>query len=490
MSTSRARASACLAAAIAAILTGCSGEARRAAQPAALDLKIGTFVGLSGGLANLLTREGLVAVDWDGRPLFRLADAARESADGSALVFRLRPNVRFHSGEIVTVEDVRQSLLTKSELTRDVTDIQVGLDTITIRLKRPHSLKLVDLSEFTIYDDERLDRRTGPFKIVSLDPKVVLEPFADYHQGPPSAGRIEMAEYPTPRAAWTAMMRGEINFLHEVNRDAIEFVQAGGDIQAYQLLRPYYVPLVFNLAHPVLRNPQVRLALSEAIDREEIVQKAMRGHGRVAEGPFWPHHWAYTSTQRSAFRPDVARLRLESAGLPMRPARKGVAPSRFSITCLIPEGDVRFERIALTVQRQLLAIGVDLRLEPVPQVAFLGRAKEGEFDAFLFEMVSSRTLRFAHELWHSARTPLRTGYTAADDALDRMKLARTDAEIRAAVMEVMRVLHADPPAAFLAWPREVRAADDTLELPYQQDHDVLGTLWQVRPNITAAGHRR
>ena len=173
----------------------------------------------------------------------------------------------------------------------------------------------------------------------------------------------------------------------------------------------------------------------------------------------------------------------------MRPARKDVPPSRFSITCLIPEGDVRFERIALTVQRQLLSVGVDLRLEIVPLKEFGERTEKGRFDAFLFEMVSGRTLRFAHELWHSARTPLRTGYTAADDALDRMKLARTDAEIRAAVTEVMRVLHADPPAAFLAWPREVRAADDTLELPYQQDHDVLGTLWQVRPNMAAAGHR-
>ena len=36
------------------------------------------------------------------------------------------------------------------------------------------------------------------------------------------------------------MMRHEVNFLHEVNRDAIDFVEAGGDIRAYPLLRPYY----------------------------------------------------------------------------------------------------------------------------------------------------------------------------------------------------------------------------------------------------------
>ena len=474
------------------LLTSCSGDARGGAPQTSVNIRIGTFVPTAGArLANLLSREPLVAVEWDGRPKYRLATSATESDDGLTLTLSLRQGVKMHSGEFLTAEHVRESLTGRPLLMRDLADIQVPeAHTLVLTQKQPHALKLVDLGEFSIGDDEQLDERAGPFRIVSLQPPAVIEAFSDYYQGAPSAARIEIEEYPTPRAAWTAMMRGEINFLHEVNRDAIEFVQAGGDIRAYQLLRPYYVPLVFNLAHHVLRNPQVRVALSEAIDREEIVEKAMRGHGRVAEGPFWPHHWAYTATQRSAFRPDVAKLRLEAAGLPMRPARRGGAPSRFSFTCLIPEGDVRFERIALTVQRQLLAVGVDLRLETVPLKEFDERTGKGRFDAFLFEMVSSRTLRFAHEFWHSKRTPLRTGYTAADDALDRLKVAQTDGETRAAVMEVMRVLHADPPAAFLAWPREVRAADDSLELPYQQDHDVLGTLWQVRPKTAGLEHRR
>ena len=84
------------------------------------------------------------------------------------------------------------------------------------------------------------------------------------------------------------MMRREVNFLHEVSRDAIDFVEAGGDIRAYPLLRPYYTALVFGIGHPVLKRREVRVAINEALDRNELVRNGMRGHGRIAEGPFWP----------------------------------------------------------------------------------------------------------------------------------------------------------------------------------------------------------
>ena len=61
-----------------------------------------------------------------------------------------------------------------------------------------------------------------------------------------------------------------------------------------------------------------------------------------------------------------------------------------------------------------------------------------------------------------------------------MQLAPTADDTRVAVSDVMRIMQADPPAAFLAWPREARAADRSFELPYERDQDVLGNLWLLR----------
>ena len=60
-----------------------------------------------------------------------------------------------------------------------------------------------------------------------------------------------------------------------------------------------------------------------------------------------------------------------------------------------------------------------------------------------------------------------TGYSAADDAFDRLQVASSDEEVREALSDVMHVLRADPPAAFLVWPREARAADVSLDIPYE-----------------------
>lgn len=442
-------------------------------------------------MAGLLSAEPLVSMGWDGRPVYRLAESSRQSEDGLTVTFTLRPNMRFHSGEPVTAARVRE-LLPELRKQPEVTSLETPDDrTLEVRLNRAYSIDPVELGHYTVSDSRRPELRTGPFKVVSTEHPARLEAFEGYYQGKPTVERVEIHRYPTHRAAWTAMMRGEVNVLHEVSRDAIDFVEAGGQIKAYRLLRPYYVPLVFNLTHPVLQRRDVRVALNEAIDKREVVRNGMRGHGEVAEGPFWPHHWAHPQAGLDpVYNPEAAKVRLDAAGLAVREREAPQMPSRFAFTCLLLAGDARFERIALVLQRQLFAIGVDMRLQTVPYREFVPRLQSGRFDAFLFEMVSGRTLDRPYMFWRSpepgAAALLKSGYSAADEALDRMKYAPTDEETRVAVADVMRVLRSDPPAVFLAWPREARAADASLEIPYETDRDIFGRLWQLEPAPRAA----
>ena len=71
-------------------------------------------------------------------------------------------------------------------------------------------------------------------------------------------------------------------------------------------------------------------------------------------------------------------------------------------------------------------------------------------------------------------------------AFERMQRARTNDEVRLAIGEVMAHLRADPPAIFLAMPREARAADKSIKIPYEPDRDVFYTLWQLQPGQRAA----
>jgi peptide/nickel transport system substrate-binding protein len=502
MFTSRVRASICLTAVLAAFAVACSSDARRVAlHRSDAEIDIGTFLPKIGkaspsmSLAALFSAEPLVAVEWDGRPTNRLTESVVESEDGETLTVTLKPDVTFHSGEPVTAGRVRELILPKVKLLaeQDVANVVAddGSRRITFHLRRPYALKPADLSSFVIDDDTRLGLRTGPFRITSAGPSVVMEPYRNYHLGaPPAVKKITINEYPTHRAAWSAMLRGQVNFLHEVNRDAIEFVRTGGRMTPYPLLRPFYSALVFNLRHPVLRRREVRVALNEGIDRNEVLNNGMAGHGEVAEGPFWPRHWAYPRGRLPvSHNPEAARVRLDAAGLKVRRGSANEMPSRLSFTCLLPLGDVRFERIALVVQRQLFAIGVDMRLQPVPPLDLYRRAKAGDFDAVITEMSSGRTLKFPGDFFHSRGPFAYWGYTGADAAFDHMRTARTDDDVRSAVLDVMRQLQTDPPAVFLALPREVRAADNALDIPYETDQDVFYTLWRARPRATQSARR-
>jgi peptide/nickel transport system substrate-binding protein len=491
MITIRARASFCVIAGITAVSAACSGEARRAEPPAEpITLKIGMFSTRPDapvGLAGLFTSEPLVAAAWDGRPVYKLAASVTESADQRTLTVTLRSDVRFHTGELITAPVVRDLLSKKLELIPQIAAISAIDDrSLLISMRKPSSVKAVDLSTLIVDSGAEGSEalRTGPFKLKALDPGV-LEPFDEYYQGKPELGRIEIRRYATHRAAWTGMMRDEVNVLHEVSREAIGFVEAGGDIRAYPLLRPYYTALVFNARHGVLQRREVRVAINEAIDRDELVENAMRGYGRVAEGPYWPYHWAYPHGRfPTSFNPEAARLRLDGVGLKVGVRSVEQMPSRFAFSCLVLAGDDRFERIALLVQRQLYAVGIDMKIVAVPQKELVPRIASGDFDAFIMEAVSGRILSFAYQFWHSpvpgATVRFRTGYVAADAALDSLLVADTDDQIREAVADVMQVMRNDPPAAFLVWPREARAADIAFEIPYEVDRDIFGTIWQLK----------
>ncbi len=445
-----------------------------------------------------LSSEPLVGVGFDGRPQAALAESWESLPRGLGVRLKLRPAVLFHNGRPADAPSVARMLRDqiasyeragwKVENIKDIT--AVGSGEIEIRYRRPDAFILPDLSVFSIADLKDPLLRTGPFKLASLDPSVSLVAFDRYYLGRPSIDAIEFQPYQTQRKAWSAMMRGEVNSLYEVSREAADFVEAESAVRPYPYLRGYHVALVFNQRHPILARKDVRVALNEAVDRDAIVRDAMRGRALPADGPIWPYHWAYSSAQSSfAFNPDAARLRLDGAGLTAnRDRTPGHMSSRFRFTCLVPSDDGRFERIALVVQRQLFEIGVDMEIEAMPVDQLINRrVPNGEFDAFLFEMTSGRTLGWLYRFWHSpAEGPppaLRTGYRGADSVLDRLRAAQTDNETRLAVSDLQRVMHNDPPAIFLVWPRETRAVDARFRVPYLSDRDVLTGVreWRLMP---------
>lgn len=361
-----------------------------------------------------------------------------------------------------------------------------GLNRLIIQLARPEAFFLTDLSNSSLSLPWNHDVGTGPFKRSSdarefTADRVRLTAFDGYYRGRPSVDAIELRRYDEHRAAWAALMRGDIDAVHETSPGAMDFVEQQHTVRTFPLTRPYYMNLLFNMRHPDLRHVAVRQALSHAVDREAIIQVALHGRGHVAESPIWPQHWAYDPGPKTyRYNREAARLLLEGAGYrERRSTAPGRVPSRFKFVCLTIENDVRFEKIALLLQKQFYEIGVDMEVQALPLRALFERIQKGDFDALLAERSSGRSLTWVYTMFHSSTTP--GGYRSADAILDRLRRARSDEETRTAVCDLLELLYDDPPAIFLAWPIVARAVSNTFVVPEESGHDVMGTVWQWRP---------
>ena len=444
----------------------------------------------AGAIINLLKADPWLTNKSDGRPGERIVTSWAWDDSGTVLKLQLRRDVYFHDDTPLTPQNAAESLLKAAPnhfSFRSVASIEPeGDDTVVLRLKERNSFILPDLTAIMVVKPDNRDIGTGPYRLASRDSNdAKLTAFARYYRGRPALAAIDVTNYPTQRKAWAGMMRGDIDMLYEVSRDAVEFVEAETSVNTYSFPRPYYIPLTFNVRHSALRDARVRRAINEAVDRVALVREGLRGRGSPADGPIFPQNWAYSPPQTPfTYNPAAARRLLDEAGYPAQPSPVTAVPIRFQFKCLVFAGDQRFDRIALLVQKQLADVSIHMQLVPVDLQALGKLVEAGDFDAFLMEM-SGRSLSRVYEFWRSSEGGrINTGYMAADGVLDRIRAGGTDDDVRAAVAELGRVLQADPPAAFLVWQETSRAALATFDVVPEQKRDILTNLWMWRPAST------
>jgi peptide/nickel transport system substrate-binding protein len=450
-------------------------------------------------LVDILSAEPLVSVGWNGRTVPKLAVDWSWDHDGRTLIVRLRSGVFFHDGTPLTASAVvpeLQRYLKDSGWDRVESIRADGDDRVVIELREPDAFLLAELSKAAIKTGTKREFGTGPFILKSREPELVFDSFSKYHLGAPAMSKAIVRKYDTQRASWAALLRGDVKVLWEISRDAVEFVETASRTQTFSFPRPYYLPIVFNLKHPILGRRLVRQAINEAIDRPTIVRTALNNRGQPADGPVWPYHWSYNPSAKSyTFNPDAAQLRLDAAGLPVLSPGGGRMPRRFAFKCYFWSEDALFERVALVVQKQLFEIGVDVEMVPATMANLVTRMTSGDFDSMLLPMVSGRSLEWTYLFWRSVsadkKAIIRSGYTAADSVLDRLRAANSDEETRIAVADLQRIMYDDPPAAFLVRPETARAVDESVTVPIdERGRDILGNLWQWKPRGASEARAR
>jgi peptide/nickel transport system substrate-binding protein len=476
-----------------AFASGC-GRPVAPVPPATLRIGVGAppeltrSSGVNAVITNV-TSDPWVAGLHDGHVAPRIIADWSSDPTNTVLHLTLRSDVYFHDGTPLTA-DIAADALRRTRAKADqvgplallsVKSIDViGTYKLDLHLSEPNSFILSDLTTINLRKPGDASIGTGPFMVTKRDAQhAVLSAFSKYYRGRPGLAEIDVVNYPTQRNAWAALMRGDVDMLYEVSRDAADFVSAESTVNTYTFARPYYIALVFNVRHPILKKVDVRRAINEAMDRTTLVHDGLSDQGRPADGPIWPEHWARPAAPpQFTYNPDDARRLLDAAGLKAPRSAGGSMPSRFSFTCLVYAEDSRFERVSVLVQKELADVGVEMKLQPVKANEISDLLKKGEFDAFIFEFFG-RSLSSAYDFWHHHEGALLdSGYVAADAVLDRIRTAQSETETKAAVVDLTKVLYDDPPAAFLAWQASARAVSKRFDVSDEPGRDILGSVWR------------
>ena len=295
---------------------------------------------------SALIFNGLTSMDGQGNLEPDLAKSWDVSEDGLSYTFRLRTDVRWHDGQPFSAEDVlfTISLMQDPEfpgapylkrLWQTVTVEQVDSYTVRFTLPEPFPAfieytRIGMLPKHVLGDMPARDLLnhpfnvkpigTGPFKLSDVNAqfaRLLSNPL--YVEKKPRLAQIALRFYNSFEDTLTAYEKGEIQGIASIPPAHIAEVQQLETLSLYtSILSGYYI-VYLNLqapnSAPYFQEVEVRRALSQALDRESIINEALNGQGLVANGPILPRSWAYDPNQmKTEFSPDAAKALLEQSG--------------------------------------------------------------------------------------------------------------------------------------------------------------------------------
>jgi peptide/nickel transport system substrate-binding protein len=217
--------------------------------------------------------------------------------------FKIRKNVRFHNGEILTPADVKYSFDRVIDQTkkspqygniRAIKEVKVvDADTVHIITDKPFPLLLERLVFFPIVNKKHVEAvgdqvfgtsqpvGTGPWKFVEWkrDQLIRLEAFDQYWRGKPPFKHLIFRAIPETATQVAEVKTGGVDIIREVSADLIPELKSHPQtyISSTPILRVHYVNLDMRAAP--FDKKGVRQAANYAIDKPTVIQKLMAGLG-------------------------------------------------------------------------------------------------------------------------------------------------------------------------------------------------------------------
>lgn len=422
--------------------------------------------------------ETLVVRNFDTGEIEPLLAESWEYVDDLTLQLKLRTGVKFHDGTDFNAEAVKANLdrlldpkvasprATNFEPIESVTVVDES--TVQIKTKTPYGALLAALthpgslmmSPATIEEDYKQAgddasqlRKfvnanpvgTGFLKFDSWEPgkEIRLVKNEEYWGGAVAYDSAVFKTVPESATRAADLEVGNAHIIDPVQPTEVPQVEAFGSVVQQPSMSIAYVG--FNAEKAPYDNPKVRLAISKAIDREEILQGIYDGFGLAAKGPLSPMIWGYSDDiTPQDYNIEEAKALLAEAGL----------ADGFKTTIWTNDNPQR-QQIAVVLQEKLKQLNIDVSIEVMEWGAYLEKTLAGEHDMFILGWSASTgdADGALYPLFHSTDIGNNNRTRFSNPEVDKLLAAarvETDNDKRLTYYkDVQNILNEQAPAAFI-----------------------------------------
>jgi peptide/nickel transport system substrate-binding protein len=354
-----------------------------------------------------------VRIGVNGMPEPELAETWEVDSTGKVWTFHLRKGVKWPDGKgDFTSDDIIYTLgLIKSYSSSDsvyaqkkdiISEYAADDDyTVKITLKNPGNAAVYYMT-FPVLcksycEGKNLDNLspmgTGPYKTESYDKdkQMVLSVNSLWWKKPPYIQKLTAICYPDHKTELIAFDSNLVNLL-TTSILTVDTYEKYGVTKSIDYLTQHYDCLVPNAKSGLFSDPDIRRAISLALDKREIVSKALLGHAVATDYPVSPDSYLMGGAASNfEYNLSEAAALFEKAGWKDRDGDnmlervEGAQVAELSVKLMILEDkDDTYRRdVASNIASQLAKSGVNIVVDEEPKDAYMQALEGGNFELAL-----------------------------------------------------------------------------------------------------------
>jgi peptide/nickel transport system substrate-binding protein len=409
---------------------------------------------------------GLTSMSSDMEIQADLALKWESSSDLKTWTFYLREGVKFHHGREMTAKDVAftiKRLMDEETGSRArvnfliVDNIEVvNKYTIRFMLNTPYSgfPDVFCTRQARIVPSDASDKLatapigTGPFKFKSYTPgdRVELVKFDNYFEtGKPKLDAVSLLVMPESASRVTALETGEIHVVWKLPIESVDRLKQNPDIVVDEVSTSSWDGIIMNNSKKPFDDLRVRQALNLAIDKKEVADIVLFGHGSPTHSPIPPAHPFFND--KIPFGKDLAKAKelLAEAGY----------PNGFEITLISPEGRPVRDRLAVATRELLKPLGIRVNIQRLPWDKFISDA-EGKADFYIDGFFSRPTVDTSTYPWYHSSGSWNKGLwhysnDKVDAVIDKARQAVSVVDQKAAYLEFQTLVAVQYPPSIIPY---------------------------------------